>query len=227
MRKGTKERQERFFAEYERCGDGARAAVAASYDERLAAFTAGRLLEAKARAGEGVALPRPLPPGGNGPLDPRSSGVGRFAESLDDTISCLEGFQDQSHAQSAQPALEHPQAPEPTATQHRGSRASSRPGGERSGEGQSPSPATPPVTNVTREMVVSGLYEEASGEGKDPGQANRIKAWELLAKVLGLLGQSGQSGRSGDEADEPLLVRFDIRLDDEAQAAGSDGEAGR
>ncbi|EMG36189.1 phage terminase, small subunit [Desulfocurvibacter africanus PCS] len=157
MRKETRERRERFFAEYERCGDGARAAVAAGYDKRLASATAQRLLSAteakNVGAGKGVAGQHPSP------VDPVD-------------------------------------LPEPLE-----------------------------LVAVTREMVVSGLYAEARSKGKESSQASRIKAWELLAKVLGLLGQSGPSG---DEADEPFMVRFDIRLDEELPvSAGCEMEAGR
>jgi len=100
-----------------------------------------------------------------------------------------------------------------------------RPGVERRGEEQSPSPLEtglpeavehPGFKDVTRDMVVSGLYTEASDRSKESSQTCRLKAWELLAKVLGLMGQSGSAGQAG-EAQEPMVVRFDLRL------AGADG----
>lgn len=41
------------------------------------------------------------------------------------------------------------------------------------------------VTNITVQDVVRGLLREAHGEGPDTKSSDRIKAWELIAKMMG------------------------------------------
>lgn len=156
-------RQERFFIEYERCGDGRQAAMLAGYSERAAGSVSRRLLEAKQ------------------PDNHAQAGKATHAE----------------HAQETGQA-------EPSG----GSAESAQPDSE--------------IIHVTRDMVMSGLHREAVSEGKESSQTCRLKAWELLAKALGMFGQAAGSS----EGDEPLTVRFDIRLDSQDEAAAGT-DAGR
>ncbi len=157
------ERQTRFFIEYERCGDGRRAALLAGYSERAAGSVSRRLLEAKQ------------------PDDQAQAGAATHA----------------GHAQEAGQV-------EPSG----GSAESAQPDIE--------------IIHVTRDMVMCGLYREARDRGKESSQTCRLKAWELLAKALGMFGTAAGSS----EGDEPLRVRFDIRLDSQDEAAAGT-DAGR
>lgn len=148
------ERQARFFIEYERCGDGRRAAMLAGYSERAAGSVSRRLLEAKQ------------------PDNHAQAGKATHAEETG------QGEPSGGPAESAQPDIE--------------------------------------IVHVTRDMVMSGLYREARDRGKESSQTCRLKAWELLAKALGMFGTAAGSS----EGDEPLTVRFDIRLDGQEEAGG-------
>jgi hypothetical protein len=59
--------------------------------------------------------------------------------------------------------------------------------------------------HVSRDTVIAGLLKEALDEGPGSSQSCRIKAWELLAKVSGLM--------TPDKEEAAPRVRFDIRLD--------------
>jgi hypothetical protein len=52
---------------------------------------------------------------------------------------------------------------------------------------------------------LDGLLREAGRGGKDSSQANRIKAWELIGKHLGMF-------RDRKDEAEPLAVSFEITL---------------
>lgn len=194
MARGASERRERFFHEYEHCGDGVQAALRAGYSERMADFTARRLLREQAahkgadgkQVGEKQAARRQTvePQAGGKPVEGRARAV-----SDDDQTARTEQFRPRVQSAPAEPE---------------GSRAACS-GIE--------------IVAVTRDMVLSGLYAEATSQGKESSQTCRVKAWELLARALGLIGAAGQAGQS-DESVEPLVLRFDIHLDEPEIEAG-------
>ena len=59
---------------------------------------------------------------------------------------------------------------------------------------------------ITADMILDGIHREATSELPEGASAARIKAWELLAKVQGMLIERSEVGQPGD---------FDAIPDDE------------
>ena len=59
---------------------------------------------------------------------------------------------------------------------------------------------------ITVDMILDGIHREATSELPEGASAARIKAWELLAKVQGMLIERSEVGQPGD---------FDAVPDDE------------